>query len=328
MIPDDELDRLLRSVNPAPREQFADLRAEDLVVRERIVRGVPVSAGVPEAGRRRAWAGFTVAVASIVAVVVASVLVLTPTQQAVALTPPPLIYGNPQPLADVVADAQAALADDDGPEQERRVRTLGWGWSIDMGSEKIEIVPQETTLEWADDGSGAVTIVAGESLWSDDDRPDGVAESPYAPGEVIASFLQTPEQFNAPAALLTLSGSTPDDLWPVLRAFGADESSPSGELLTAISRVLDAWTLTDAQQATLIDLLAEADGIRVLGETRDRLGRDVVGLRVEDPQRPDHAETVLISSDTGRIVGIETELLHPLDFIPAGVMGYRLWDID
>lgn len=328
MTRDDELDRLFRAANPAPREQYRDVGAQDLAVRESIIRGTRGVARTRAPRRGRAWAGFSVAVASLVAIVMVSILVLSPAQQAVALTPPPLIYGNPKPLADVVADAHEALADGVGPEQERRVRTLGWGWSIDMGSEKIEIVPQETTLIWGPDGTGAVTIVAGESLWDDDDRPDGVAESPYAPGEVIASFPQTPEQFNAPEPLLTLSGSTPEDLWPVLNAYGADESSPSGELLTAIDSLLSFWTLTDAQHSTLIDLLAASDGIRVLGETRDRLGREVTGLRVEDPEKPHHAETVLISKETGRIVGIETELIHAMDFIPAGVMGYRLWDID
>lgn len=328
MTRDDELDRLFRDANPAPREQYLDLRAQDVAVRESIIRGTRVPAAKPTTRRGRAWAGFTVAIASLVAVVMVSILVLTPAQQAVALTPPPLIYGNPKPLAEVVAEAHEALADGDDPEQERRVRTLGWGWSIDMGSERIEIVPQESTLVWGPDGTGAVTIVAGESLWDDDDRPDGVAESPYAPGDVIASFTQTPEQFNAVEPLLTLSGSTPEDLWPVLNAYGADASSPSGELLTAIGTLLGYWTLTDAQHATLIDLLAASDGVRVLGETRDRLGREVVGLRVEDPERPDHTETVLISTETGRIVGIETELLHAMDFIPAGVMDYRMWDID
>lgn len=328
MIRDDELDRLFRAADPTRREQYADLRAQDLAVRESIIRGTRAPDSTPRPRPRRAWAGFTVALASVLAAVVVSVLVLTPAQQAVALTPPPLIYGNPAPLDEVVENAHEALADGVGPDQERRVRMLGWGWNIDMGSQEIEIVPQESTLVWGPDGAGAVTIVAGESLWEDDDRPAGVAASPYSPGEVIASFLQTPEEFNAPEPLLTLSGSTHEDLWPVLNVYGADESSPSGELLSAIQTLLGYWTLTDAQHATLIDMLAESDGIRVLGETRDRLDRRVVGLRVEDPERPDHADTVLISTDTGRIVGVETELLHAMDFIPAGVMSYTLWDIE
>jgi hypothetical protein len=328
MIDDDELDRLIRAANPAPREHYLDVRARDLAVREGIIRGTRAAARPIARPRRRTWSGFAAAVAAVAAAVVVSVLVLTPAQQAVALTPPPLVYGNPQPLADVVAEARDALADGDGPAQERRVHSLNWGWSIDMGSERIEIVPQETTLEWGPDGAGTVTIVAGESFWDRDDRPDGVADSPYSPGEVIASFAQTPEQFNAPAALLTLSGSTPDDLWPVLNAYSADESSSSGELATAIVSLLGQWTLTDAQHATLIDLLAETGDVQVLGQTRDRLGREVVGLRVSDPARRDHAQTLLVSTDTGRIVGEETELLHPMDFIPAGVIGYTLWDID
>ncbi|WP_261987730.1 MULTISPECIES: hypothetical protein [Microbacterium] len=36
------------------------------------------------------------------------------------------------------------------------------------------------------------------------------------------------------------------------------------------------WTLTDEQHATLIDMLVDAGGLTVLGESQDRLGRDVV----------------------------------------------------
>lgn len=87
------------------------------------------------------------------------------------------------------------------------------------------------------------------------------------------------------------------------------------------------WTLTDELHATLIDMLVDAGGLTVLGESHDRLGRDVVGLRVSD-EGTSYQSTLLISEDTGRITGIENELTKPMEFIPAGVVGYTMWDIE
>ncbi|WP_394194247.1 hypothetical protein [Microbacterium foliorum] len=41
-----------------------------------------------------------------------------------------------------------------------------------------------------------------------------------------------------------------------------------------------------------------------------------------------YENTLLISEDTGRITGIENELRKPMEFIPAGVVGYTMWDIE
>ena len=87
------------------------------------------------------------------------------------------------------------------------------------------------------------------------------------------------------------------------------------------------WTLTDEQHATLIDMLVDVRGLTVLGESHDRLGRDVVGLRVSD-EGTSYENTLLISEDTGRITGIENELTKSMELIPAGVVGYTMWDIE
>lgn len=323
-VSDGDLDRLFRAANPAPPAEFASLRAKDIALRENIIRGTVT----PVRARRRrwAWAGATTAVASLVVVTIVVASILLPSQQAIALTPPPLQYSNARPLAEVVSDAHDALARPGGPEQKSRVETLSWGWSIDMAEESVEVVPQYATFTWSPEAGASTVIVAGESLWDDDDRPEGVADSPYEPGEVISDVSTPPDQFIAPPAVLELDGADRAQLTSALESLGVPEDASSGQLLVGIGQLLSFWTLTDEQNAILIDMLVEADGVTVLGETKDREGRPVIGLRVSDDDSP-YQDTVLISARTGRIVGMENELTEPMDFIPAGVVGYTMWGL-
>ncbi|GAA1230236.1 hypothetical protein JOF42_000370 [Microbacterium phyllosphaerae] len=320
---DDELDRLFRAANPMPDAVHTPLRASDIAIRERIIRGELT----PRRSRRRAsaWAGLSTAVAATIALVVVAVSVLAPTQTAVAFTPPPLTYGNAEPLGDVVAEAHTRLDDTVGPEQTSAVHSLMWGWDINITKEQIEVVPQDVTFHWSVEDGSTTTIVAGESYWGDDERPQGIRASPYAPGEIISEVVTPAAEFDAPTQVIALAGSTEADLLEALNSFGTDPTVSSGAMLVAIGRLLSYWTLTDEQHATLIDLLIDAGGVTVLGRTVDRAGRDVIGLRVTDPTSP-YVDTLLISIATGRIVGMENELTEPLDFIPAGVVGYTLWD--
>lgn len=324
---DDQLDRLLIAANPAPPHEFTAPSAQDIALRERIIRGDLASRREPR--RRGIWAaGLTTAVACGAIVALIAVNVLAPDQRAVALTPPPLSYTNPESLPTVIRDAHAALADADGPAQANHVEYVTWGWSIDMSEEHIEVIPQEITSDWTLEGGSVTTIVAGQSFWTDDERPAGLGESPYEPGDLIDRVVMTPEQFNIPPATAALTGSSREDLAAALAPYVEDDPNPtSGELATAIGSLLSLWTLTDEQHATLLDMLVDAGGVTVLGQTTDRLGRDVVGLRVSEPFNPRYRITVLVSRDTGRIVGMEDELMEPLDFIPAGVTGYTLWDV-
>ncbi|MBT2484097.1 MULTISPECIES: hypothetical protein [unclassified Microbacterium] len=325
-IRDDELDRLFRAANPAPAKDFEALRAKDIALRENIIRGRVAPRRRPAPRRSRTWAGAATAVAGVAVAAVVAVNVFSPTQQAVAeLTPPRLEYAEAGSLSEVVEDAQNALRTPGGPEQESHVEYLTWGWSIDMATEHIEVVPQEIASDWTPGGGAVTTITAGESYWEENNRPAGVAPSQYEPGEVISRTEMSAAEVNAPEALITLEGSSEDDLAPALQAFGADEDASSGQVLVSIGHLFSYWTLTDAQHATLIDMLVDAGGVSVLGQTTDRIDREVIGLRVTDETTP-YLDTVLISKETGRIVGMENELTAPQDFIPAGVVGYTLWE--
>lgn len=321
-ISDDEIDRLFRAANPAakPADQ---LSAQAVAVRESIIRGTYA----PTRERRGwVWGRFAVALAAIVAIVIVATNVLAP-KQAVALTPPPLEYTNPQPLSEAVHEAKTRLESSAPVKQERRVSSLVWGWSIDMAKERVESVPQVITFEWAPETGSRSTIVAGEPYWPEGVRPEGINKSPYEPGDIITELVTAPEDLSIPAEVVNLNDGSRESVDKALTSLGATSSSSSGEILVVIGRLLSYWTLTNEQHAALIDRLVEAGGVTVMGESMDRLGRDVVGLRVTDPTT-DYQDTVLLSRDTGRIVGMENEMTVAQDFIPAGVVGYTLWDVE
>lgn len=323
-VSDDELDRLLRAANPAPEQDAAGLSAAHIAIREGIIRGT-VRPRKTRPRKTLLWAGLTTAVATVALAAVVAANVFAPTRQAMALTPPPLEYRSSGSLAQVVDDAEQALLAPPDVEQESRVHSVGWGWSVDMEEGHVEVVPQDITFVWAPGETATSTIVAGDPYWSDAERPAGVEPSEYQPGDLIDEVVIPPEEFTLAPEAANLSGSSPAELEAALAVFGATPDSSSGELLAAITGLMQYWTLSDEQHATLLRLLVDAGDVQVLGETTDRLGRDVIGLRVASTI-PERVETAFVSIETGRIVGTESELIKPLDTLPVGVISYTMWD--
>ncbi|MDF2506529.1 MAG: hypothetical protein K0Q52_388 [Microbacterium sp.] len=321
---DDELDRLFRAARPADVRSDRPLGAPEIALRENIIRGA-VRAPKRRARPRIIWAGVTAAVATLAVAVLVTLSVLSPAQQAIALTPPPLPYSTAGSMSDVVIDAERALSASSGPEQASHVESVVWGWSAEIEQQRIESVPQEITFDWGEGETATTTIVAADSYWPEGDRPPGVEPSPYRPGEIIDEVKTAPEDFDAPAELTSLTGDSREELFAALGAFGVSESSSSGELLAAIDGLMQYWTLSNAQHAELLEILIDADDVEVLGATRDRLGRDVIGLQVSSTI-PERTDTVFISRDTGRLVGVESELIEPRDGLPAGVISYAMWE--
>lgn len=322
---DDDLDRLFRAgVSAPPTDVAPPPDAKAVAVRESIIRGTYR----PTRRRRRpalVWAGAATATAAVVVATLVAVNVLTLTQTAVALTPPALTYADAPPLEEVLDTAERELLASPDIPQASAVTSVIWGWNVDMGSKHVEIVPQEVTFEWAPGGGSSSVAVAGDSFWSDNERPEGVEPSPYEPGEVINSVVTPAEDFTLAADAMNLHGSSATDLESALAVFGATPSSSSGQLLAAATGLLQYWTLDDKQHATLLQLLDGAGELTVRGNTVDRLGRDVIGVKVSQVI-PERQETFFISVDTGRIVGVESEIIEPLNGLPLGVITYTMWD--
>ncbi|MFK4760668.1 hypothetical protein ACI3KS_07010 [Microbacterium sp. ZW T5_45] len=322
-LSDEMLDRMFRAANPATRPETSGLTAAEIAVREKIIRGARPRTSLT----RRGWAlaGLPAAAAAAAVAVLVAVNVLSPGQQASALGPPPLDYAPAGTLSSVISTAEGQLLSAPDVAQESRVSTVGWAWNVDMSEKQIEIVPQDVVLEWTPGGTARTVITAGVAYWTADERPDGLDGSPYKPGEVIDTIDSVVDESWVPASVAELNGV--EGLEPALAAFGAGGDSSSGEVLAAITGLQQYWTLDDAQQAALLDILVDAGEVTVRGETEDRLGRPVIGLTVSSSV-PERVETLFISTETGRLAGVESELVGPLDGLPAGVISYTMWDAD
>lgn len=317
---DDELIRLLTKHTPVRSPKDAPLDARALAMRDRIVHSAPAPG--QRAGRTPRLVWLTSAAAVVVALVVSAVL-FWPTSSAVAIGPRPLSFTPAGDAGEIVEDALRLLSDGGGPaEPLRESRSAAWSLAVVDDGAQVDIVPELTAFTWNADGSGRVLVVAGEPYPSD--APVDGAEIVDS-GEVLSDTQLAVGEFATPVA--ESPGSSREDLTAMLMALGMPEKNPSpGEVAQGINSVFDQWTLTDEQHATLLRLLADSGDVEALGTAVDRLGRQVYGLRV-DSSVPGVSDTLLVSADSGRIVGIESQRVTAENGVPAGtIVAYRLWE--
>ncbi|MBP3978634.1 hypothetical protein [Microbacterium sp. BLY] len=317
------LERVLVEADPArtPRDAQPDPRAA--AVRDRIV----TLTRAPQRRRRRArmtgWGAGLTAVAASAAVAFG---VLVPPGAAVAGTPSPLVFEEAGSLSDTVAAAEADLEVFTPPaEPERTSRTAFWSYNVEVDTAQAEIVPQFATFTWNADLSGEAVAIDGEPYDPTDAVANGEAEV-RSTGEVASHVVLAPGEFDAP--VVEAPGDAGADVRALLVAFDMPEDPTAFEVVTAITSVFGQWTLTNAQHAELLALLEDAGGAEALGMSTDRLGRPVAGIRVisaDGVVRDD----LLVSRDTGRIVGLERTVLKDDGVFPAGaVVDYRMWEVD
>lgn len=315
------LERLIADADPARTPRDADPDPRALATRDRIMR----DARAPR--RRRAviagWAsGMAVAAAS----VAVAVAVLVPPGVAVAASPSPLEFEASGTTAQIIGDAQTALAAYDGPlEAERVVRSASWSFSVDMGTYETTVVPQLITITWNPDLSGRTVAIEGVP-YDPTDASANVGSEISSSGEVAWELEMEPGQFTTP--VVDMPGSTQADMQAVLAAYGLPGEPSAADVTTAITSVLGQWTLTNAQESEMLGILAETGGAEALGTTTDRLGRPVTALRVQAVDGS-ASDVVLLSATTGRIVGVErTNLVEDGPFPSGAIISYQLWDMD
>nr|WP_201471623.1 hypothetical protein [Microbacterium hydrocarbonoxydans] len=315
------LDRVLTDADPArtPRDAHPDAAA--LSVRDRIIR----DARAPRRSRA-VVVGWAAGLATATAAAVVAVAVLIPQGQAVADGLDPLDFSSAQNVSTTVAGAQDALASTPGPaEPERLVRSASWAFDINGSTGETEVVPQLTLLRWEADLSGHMTSILGVPYDPSDATANMDAEVSSS-GQVAVDLPIGPGQFETPVP--EAFGSSESDVEAALTAFGMPAEPTGAEVLTAMTTMLQQWTLTNAQHSQLLGILEATGDAEGLGTTVDRLGRPASGLRVVSADGA-ASDVVLISGDTGRIIGIERTNLEHTDVIDAGaVMSYTLWDVD
>lgn len=323
---DDLVARWLREMDTARTPADAEPPAFLMALGERLQGDRPAMKDAAErrarVRRRRrirlAWAASLASLVIVAAVAVTSVL---HTPAAEASTPTPLTFHSPAAEHQVISDAIARLSESDGvTEPHRSVRTISWAISIEDGKLMGPAVPQVVDLRWNADLSGRSSVVKGRT----ENPVDGHVGRVVPTTKVISEQDFAPGEFGVPGA--DSPPATESGVSDLLTMFGMPDGPTTGQLVESMVTVMDYWTLSDAQEALLLEMIDRTGDAQSLGSTVDRLGRKVTGLRV-DSSTSGLTHTVLISTTTGRIVGIESQRAATGDGIPAGtVVEYRMWD--
>lgn len=315
------LERALTEADPArtPRDAAPDERAR--ATRDRILHKERVARRTHS--RAVGWASGVVAVG---AAAIFAVVMVVPQQTAVAGTPSPLEFEGSRTVAEVVAAAQDDLLTGVGPiEPLREVHAASWGFSVDVVGQNAMVAPQLSELTWNPDGSGRITIFRGVPYDPADAAANNSAEVASS-GEIVSDRVLEPGDFDPPWT--EIPGDSREDVVALLSAFGMPEDPTAFDIETAANAVFDMWTLTNTQHLEILSLLDETGEGAALGESVDRLGRPVAGIQILMPGG-EAEDVVLVSLETGRIVGVERTALRADDIYPVGaIVSYRMWDVD
>lgn len=320
---DDELARALRGLDPARTPVDAPIPLDA----ERRVREI---VGRPGARRRRPTFAIASAAAAVVLVLaIVSGVLWMPAPSAHALTPKPLVYSAVADDASrIISEAQRRLAESTTQlAPERRSLSLGWYFSGSPDEAEATVFRREwVDVRWAENLSGSIVTLAAEATNADGDTVP--ADDP-TPGTVVGDLQFVQNQFSPLSR--TPPAPTADTMRSLIVAStGASEALTAGDVMLGVRSLQSEWTLTGSQQSALLDVVASAPGLRVLGVTNDRLGRPVVGLGGIPSTATTSDITLLISTETGRIVGYESALVedNPNLKLPAGsITDYILWDV-
>lgn len=331
-FPSIDLATELALIDPAPWDdsELAPLTPHELAVLASIKQGEssrPARRPSPASGRpwkRFALPAFATAAA---ATAIAVVLPLLAPTAATAFTPPPLAYSPiEQSVSEVIADARAELLARTDGVSSRTVETVGWYVELEPEeSDDVVIMPQRIERTWNEDLSGRQIITAGKPYWADPNSTAPISADVPVEGTVISEMEFGPGEFFAP--IVEPPSDQPDELRAVLSRLGmAHDGEDAASLIDGVESLMSLWSLGDAQHAALLSLLGESDGLKVLGETIDREGRDAIALGAESLDYAGTSRTLLISAETGRIIGIERARITPLPPLAAGdVLSYTLW---
>lgn len=308
---DDEFPELMRRADPARatpqtvteadfQTHFAQVRRKARLARR----------------RRRTWAAVPVA-----AVTLAALLIVQPwgagTLPAYAATPPMLgvtpLDVEVQYVVTQSLDRLAALPDD---LPQRGAETEGWYLELDEQGGVLSrpvVAPQETLIQWRDDLSGRITVTAGEPYLPEGGSPAAAQEDAAVPepGTVPSDDVFGPGEM--PVLFTGVPPSSVAEMRSYLETGGAAQEEETASYLEAVRMLASEWTLGAPQQAALLQVLASLDGMSVVGETTDRLGRPAIALGFSERDGPAFEYLLLLGADSGRLLALERVYLGGLE---------------
>ncbi|MEU4609832.1 CU044_5270 family protein [Streptomyces umbrinus] len=339
----DELE-LLRRANPVPSgdprfgdgplgheaerrlNQFVGLPADERKGSGRFLPGRG-SLGRLLRGPRRTRLVWALATTAAVSVTSLALLLAGPSTTPAVAAPRPLVVradSTPVPLDRLAERARGAAADgSSGPRKGTHVQS----WSMGMSEDKPPItLPVERIVRWNADDSHTELVVAtdprhpGRPVLSDADGDPGLVDD----GHVISEQTFPPSWSDAPPE------SPPPHDAQRLRAYlqeaqHTDTPLTTPELLDATRLLLDTWTLGTREDAALARVLADADGLRPVGQVTDRLGRNGQAYVYDGTG---YRQMLIMDPVTGAVLGLESTATaaDPEYGLEAGdVMDYSAW---
>ncbi|MFF7445351.1 MULTISPECIES: CU044_5270 family protein [unclassified Streptomyces] len=292
----DELE-LLRRANPVPTDgpHFGDGPLDHHAERRlnQLMRHRP---------SRRPRLLWGLAATAVVGGLVTALLFTGQTTTPAAAAPRPLVVradSTPVPLATL---AQRARAVDSalGLRRGTHVRT----WSLGMSEDEPPITfPEERVVRWNADDSHTETVDDGHVRTT----------RTYPP-----SWSDAPPQSPPPHDTTRLRAYLQE-------ALHLDAAPDTGQLLDGVRVLLDHWTLGARESATVVELLADAEGLRPVGHVTDRLGRAGQAYVYEGSGT---RQMLIMDPASGAVLGLETTFTKPEPEygVKAGdVMDYSAW---
>ncbi|NNN30125.1 CU044_5270 family protein [Streptomyces sp. S3(2020)] len=294
----DELE-LLRRANPVPADapHFGDGPLDHHAERRlnRLMR---------QRTSRRPRLLWGLAATAVVGALVAALLFTDQTTAPAVAAPRPLVVqadSTPVSLETLAARARARAA---GGSPALRKGTHVKSWSMGMSEDKPPITyPEERIVRWNADDSHTETV---------DDGHDRTTRT-YPP-----SWSDAPPQSPPPLDVTRLRAYLQETLH-------IDTAPDTGQLLDGVGVLLDHWTLGARESAVLVQLLADAEGLKPVGQVTDRLGRRGQAYVYEQSVS---RQMLIMDPATGAVLGLETTFTEadPEYGVKAGdVMDYSAW---
>jgi hypothetical protein len=280
------------------------------------------------AGRRRTRLHWGLAATAVVAATALTLLLGGPSTTPAIAAPRALVVqadSTPVPL-DQLADRARRWASEEGAPKLRK-GTHVQSWSLGMSEDQPPVtLPEERVVRWRADDSHTELVVASDPRHPGRPvlRDDGGAPHLVEDGHVISRQTYPPSWSDAPPQ------APPPHEAARLRAYLREATYThtklgTPELLDGVQVLLDHWTLGARESATLTRLLADAEGLRPVGQVTDRLGRRGQAYVYE---RPGLRRMLIMNPFTGAVLGLEAVFTKadPEYGVRAGdVMEYSAW---
>ncbi|MHB1329971.1 MAG: hypothetical protein ACYC2K_17365, partial [Gemmatimonadales bacterium] len=208
---------------------------------------------------------------------------------------------------------------------QREGQLVRWQSGQDAADTPV-IIPERYTWAWDENGVGSLQVTA-EQPYSV--LADGRITDPAGPAPTEGTRVGSPIEDQYFGGFPTAPPVDAGGFVAALREKVPMRDNPDAvDYWGAFTVLMSEWTLTPAHHATMLQILQQSDGLELLGNVTDRLGRDGIAIRLTSPTRSAFEVTIIIDSDTRQIIASDVVYAGGLGILdePAGsVVEYSAW---